>query len=168
MRIITIVLAMLVATGCSSLIPYQQNESLGANEAGAEVERALMSQSKRFVSEYVEISDDFIEYGEGVVTEGRRGGIAIPVGGGVAIGSGKNRSRSKAITQRIYFDTFNKAELYSRNSWFVVKVYSNDRQPPKHFYLYDEVRGQRLIDGIYSLKKQWAAAKTGKSNASAD
>ena len=114
-----------------------------------------MSQPRTFAADYVEVTDDFIAYGQGTVTTGRSSGAAVPVGNTVVVAGGRSRSVTKAIQNRIYFDSLIAAALYARRGRFVVKVSTNDGLPPQHFYLYSEKTGQLLVNGIYSLKRQW-------------
>jgi hypothetical protein len=151
----TAVLGALCLVGCSAIIPYTHNDTLSQHEAIAAVERGLVSQLRNFTADYVEVTDDFIAYGQGSVTTGRSGGVGIPVGNTVIVAGGRSRSVTKAIQTRVYFDSLIAADLYARKGRFVVKVSTNDGQPPQHFYLYSQKTGQLLVDGIYSLKRQW-------------
>lgn len=145
-------------SGCTSLIPYKYSDSLSPQDASAIVDRALTTQPRQFAAEYVEITPDYIAYGEGTVTTERGQAIGVPVGNAtLAIGSSRTTSRS--LSNRLYFDTLTEALLYSRRSHFVVKVLSTDGQPARHFYLYSEDLGKRLIDALYSLKRQWASMR---------
>jgi hypothetical protein len=127
-------------------------------DAIAAVERALVSQPPEFAAQYVEVADDFIVYGQGAITTVRGGSVVVPVGG-VAVAGGRSRSESKALQNRIYFDSIVAVELYARRGKFVVKVITNDGQPPQQFYAYSEKVGRALVDGISSLKAEWSAER---------
>ena len=147
-------LLLFVLVGCAAVpIPFNYDDSLNAREAATAVDRALMTQPPNFRPESVDVTPEYVMYGKGTISRGRNSLLVVPIGNVIAVGRGRSSTTSKNLIERIYFDTYSEAKLYRKRRLFVVMIYSNDRQPVKRFYLYNEEQARALINSLHSLKR---------------
>ena len=111
--------AMLLLGGCASKIVEYQPVAVCDAQARSVIEQVLMEQPQRLRPEHVVITDDYVAYGNGVISETNGFASAVPIGDG-AIAAGSSRTNSKALQTRIYFNSIGAVTLYPKRSRWVV------------------------------------------------
>lgn len=111
--------ALLLTSGCASKVIEYQPVDISDAQARSVIEQVLMEQPQKSRPEQVFITDEYIAYGSGVISETNGFASAVPIGN-VAFASGSSRTSSKALQTRIYFNSIGTVALYSKRSRWVV------------------------------------------------
>lgn len=146
-----VIAAAVVISGCTAQQLQYASQPIPLDDAKAITEQVLMEQPPKFRPQTVEFTNSYIAINNGVVSQGRGRGMAIPIGD-VAVASGRSRSVSKELNSRIYYSSIGNTNLYTKGSWFIIQIYSLDRLLLQRVYCHNELNAHRFIDSINALK----------------
>jgi hypothetical protein len=150
MKTIAILMTLLLS-GCVAQQLQHSSEPIGLDEARALAEQVFMEQPQKFRPQEVAFTQTYIGIDNGVISQGRSRGVAIPVGN-IAIVGGRNRSVSKTLNSRIYYSSIGNIRLYRKGGWFLIQIYSVDKLMLQRVYCRNEINANRFIDSLYALR----------------
>ncbi|PFH11092.1 hypothetical protein BCF11_3533 [Collimonas sp. PA-H2] len=117
---IVVVAVFLLLTGCASNIVGYRPTAINPEQARSVIEQVLMEQPSKNRPEQVFFTEEYVGYGNGVISTSKGFASATSLGNG-AISVGSSVTSSKAQQTRIYFNSIESVTLYSqRNRWVVL------------------------------------------------
>jgi hypothetical protein len=151
-RIIYILISIFLSGCAASVKNYVYNDSMSISDAAKIIEQIIMEQPSAHRPESVYITEDYVLYGDGILTTEKVTAIGVPIGNSAII-AGREQSKTKSISERIYFNSFGKAELFQRRKWFIVQVRDKAGYTIRNFFTRDEKMAEQFIDAMYSMKR---------------
>lgn len=152
MRVLFLV-AMLLLGGCASKIVEYQPVTVSDAQARSVIEQVLMEQPQSLRPEHVAITDDYVAYGNGVISETNGFAATVPIGDW-AIAAGSSRTNSKALQTRIYFNSIGAVTLYSKRSRWVVLPRNQAGSVINSSLVDTQSKAQRFVDAMTHFKRQ--------------
>jgi dihydroxyacetone kinase len=140
--------------GCAStLIPYQSQERMSVKEASAVVEELTMMQPTDVKPVNFEIHENYILWGYGI-------------SGNSSTSRGIFKSTSQLTAQesseRIYFNSIENIEIYSKNGWYNVYIRCKYIEMSA-LYTQEINEAKRFVNALESLKLANKTNPTGQS-----
>jgi len=167
MRITLLAWALILsifATGCASssadkwtdykwwrmtLVNYQSTERMSFKDASAIVEELSMMQHPDFRPSSIVIKENYILWVAGIKSSG-----------GVAINGAVNMETHDA-SERIYFNSIEKIEIYQKKDWYYVLIHCKNID--KYAYLTQDLNeAKRFVDALETLRSGSKASLTGQ------
>jgi len=152
MRVLVLTVLLLLS-GCASKIVEYQPAAVSNAQARSVIEQVLMEQPQKSRPEQVVITDEYIAYGSGVISETNGFASAVPIGNG-AFAAGSSRTSSKALHTRIYFNTIGGVTLYSKRGRWVVITRNQAGSVINSSLVDTQVKAQRFVDAMVHFKKR--------------
>ena len=147
-----VITVMLLITGCAAKVVEYTPAPITAEQARSIIEQVLMEQPQKTRPEQVFFTDEYIGYGNGIVSSSSGFASAVPIGNG-AIAAGSSVTSSKSVQTRIYFNSLGTATLYSKRGRWVV-ITRNQAGSTMNFSLVDtQQKAERFIDAMMYFKK---------------
>lgn len=148
-----VIATLLLLAGCASKVVEYQPAPITTEQARSVIEQVLMEQPVKTRPEQVFFTNEYIAYGNGVVSSSSGFASAVPLGNG-AIAAGNSVTSSKAVQTRIYFNSIGTATLYTkRNRWVVIT--RNQAGGTLNFSRVDsQQKAQRFIDAMMYFKSK--------------
>lgn len=152
MRVLFLVAALLLV-GCTSKIVDYQPSTISQAQARSVIEQVLMEQPIRTRPEDVVITDKYIAYGSGVISETNSVASAVPFGSG-AFAAGSSTTRSKALQTRIYFDSIGTVTLYSKRGRWVVLTRNKAGSVINNSIIDTQTKAYRFVDALMYFRER--------------
>lgn len=119
--VVLIAIVALQACASTEMIKHHFSDTMPIDDAASLIEQVLMEQPARYRPESVDVNYEYVAYGKGVVSHSS--GIGIPIGNsGIAVNS--SHSKSKFLSERIYFNSPISVSIVPSGKWFVIQVNS--------------------------------------------
>lgn len=148
-----VIAALLLLAGCASKVVEYQPAPITVEKARSVIEQVLMEQPPKSRPEQVFFTNEYIGYGNGVVSSSSGFASAVPIGNG-AIAAGSSVTSSKSMQTRIYFNSIGSATLYSRRGRWVVVTRNQAGSTLNLSRVDSEQKAQRFIDAMMHFKSQ--------------
>jgi hypothetical protein len=147
-----LLLMALLLGGCTSKIVEYQAASISDDEARSVIEQVLMEQPQKTRPEQVVFTNDYVAYGNGIVSQTDGFASAVPIGGG-AFAAGTSRTNSKYLQTRIYFNSIGSVALYSKRGRWVVITRNYAGTVINSSLIDTQPKAQRFVDAMLHLKR---------------
>lgn len=148
-KICTLLLMVTFLCSCTST-PVQIDAPIIMSDIDAVkiIERVFFEQSIKFRPENVVVTHDYIALAEGRESRSRGSVVALPAGETI-IGIGNNRTFTRDISTRIYFDSIGEILLYKKRDYFIIQIQDNGGRVIKNVYCRVEDLSNQFIGSIY-------------------
>lgn len=151
---LVVLIAIVTLHACASTeIRHDFSDTMPIDDAASFIEQVLMEQPARYRPESVDVTSEYVAYGKGVVSHSS--GIGVPIGNsGITVNSGN--SKSKFLSERIYFNSPFSVSIVPSGKWFVIQVINGEGYRIARVYTTSQDKAVRFDDALHSLQKNYS------------
>lgn len=144
-----VMLFVLFLTGCKAVpVVYEPNSLDNEKLASQIIEQVIMEQPKKYRPEGMLINEQYIVFGEGFEYKGKAAAANISTSDSSSISIGSENGSLKEISERIYFNSLIRSELFHKRDWYIIQLISEDEHIIKRFYTRNKNKAEKFIDAI--------------------
>lgn len=147
-----VVAALLLLAGCASKVVEYKATPITQDQAKSVIEQVLMEQPLKTRPEQVFFTDEYIGYGNGIISATSGFASATPIGAG-AIAAGTSKTSSKAVQTRIYFNSIGTVTLYTKRNRWIVQTRNQAGSVLNSSLVDTQQKAQRFVDAMIFFKR---------------